>query len=520
MNITFRDFQLDTMIEAYKALERHQRALLVSPTGSGKTVMAAGLIAKFLDEERRVLFLAPRRELIHQTCDKLDASLGWAHGRDYGVIMAGVEGARDFLYLPLQVASKDTLTARARRGALPYPRADVVIVDEAHLSMAETWQKLLQHYADQGTQILGLTATPCRQGGKGLGGFWRGMVQAPSVQELINLGFLVPGTYYAPTLPDLAAVRTDYRRGDFNVDDLENVMNGNAILGDVVEHWLRLAGGRRTVVFACSVKHSIALTERFLDAGVRAEHVDGMFDSAERDGVFKRFRAGDTQVLVNCALATYGFDLPELDCVVLARPTKSLALHLQMLGRGLRPAEGKQDCLVLDHAGNVNRLGFAEDPQPWSLDPDDSVLDRKEREREKSAKEKADAKQITCGQCRHIFTGTRTCPKCGWEVPRRGEDIEHAEGELVRVSNEKALQDLREEYRMFLGYAMKRGMNPGWAYHVMKEKHKGFAPPYSWKQMGPIEPNEAVSKYVKYLSIKRQKGRSKYASSTQQRRRA
>lgn len=509
--IEFRDFQLDAMIATLDSVFECKRTLLVSPTGSGKTIMATGLAAKLLNDGHRVLFLAPRRELIHQTCDKIDAAMDWSHGRDYGVIMAGVEGATEFLYHPFQVASKDTVTTRVRNGRLPFPKASVVIVDEAHLSMAESWQKLLKHYSDQGAMIIGLTATPCRQGGKGLGDFWHDMVMAPSVPELIRLGFLVPGVYYAPTLPDLSGAKIDYRRGDFVVDDIADIMGGAAIMGDVVQHWIKHAGGRRTVVFACNVAHSIALADKFMDEGIRAEHVDGMFTADERDGVFKRFRSGETQVLVNCALATYGFDLPELDCVVLARPTKSLALHLQMMGRGLRTAPGKEDCLFLDHAGNVNRLGFAEDPQPWSLDPDDSVLTRKERERERSKKEKKEAKQITCGGCSLIFTGARKCPKCGWEVPRRGEMVEHADGELVRVSNQVQLQTIRDEYRMLLGHARATGKADGWAYYKLKDKHGGFEAPIAWKQMGGLPPDAAMQRYIKYLNIKHAKSRFNHA---------
>ena len=135
-------------------------------------------------------------------------------------------------------------------------------------------------------------------------------------------------------------------------------MNQPQLMGDVVEHWLRHAADRRTVVFGTSVDHAIALAAAFRAAGVPAEHVDANTPTEEREAVFGRFRAGETQVLTNCFLAAYGFDLPAIAAVVLARPTKSLMLYLQMLGRGLRIDDGKRDCLVLDHAGCVHRFGF------------------------------------------------------------------------------------------------------------------------------------------------------------------
>src|SRR5439155_16768034 len=185
--------------------------------------------------------------------------------------------------------------------------------------------------------------------------------------------------------------------GDYDEADLEMVMNRAPLLADVVQTWLAHAADRRTVVFATSIAHAVALAEAFRRVGVAAEHVDAGTPTEARKATFARFAAGETQVLTNCFLAAYGFDMPVLSCIVLARPTRSLMLYLQMLGRGLRIAPDKRDCLVLDHAGCVHRHGFAADPRAWTLTGRYALEPAPTRARpERTAKE--------CPECNAVWT--------------------------------------------------------------------------------------------------------------------
>ena len=227
-----------------------------------------------------------------------------------------------------------------------------MVVDEAHRARARTYEQILGAYPD--AVILGLTATPCRGDGRGLGNVFEVMVECPSVSELIDLDFLVPTKVYAPTKPDLKGVAT--RQGDYVARQLEDRMNTAELVGDIVTHWHRLAEGRQTVVFASGVQHSIHLRDEFRTSGVWAEHIDGKTPKEERDEILKRLSRKEIDLVTNCMVLTEGWDQPEVSCVVLARPTKHMGLYRQMVGRVLRPAEGKSDALVIEHAGGKVRL--------------------------------------------------------------------------------------------------------------------------------------------------------------------
>jgi superfamily II DNA or RNA helicase len=286
--------------------------------------------------------------------------------------------------------------------------------------------------------------------------------------------------------------------GDYHLGDLSERMG--ALVGNVVDTWLARAGGRRTVVFGVDISHSAALCREFVAKGIPTEHVDAGTPVGERRTVFGRFRSGATQVLTNCMLASYGFDLPELDCVVLARPTKSLVLFLQMLGRGLRPAPGKTDCLVLDHSGAVHRHGFADEDRYWTLDGHED-LSAAERQRSNSD---AAPKMVTCPECRCVFTERSDCPSCGYFFPAKARRVNTLEGELVQVGDRREREDVftqRRFYAQLLGIASERGWKPGAAAHRFKEKFGKF-PPWEWKNS--VEPQAAsleVARWVKSRCI-------------------
>lgn len=488
-----RPYQQRAVDRVFELIASGVRApLVVAPTGAGKTVLAAEIVRR---HEGRILFLAPRRELIHQTCRKLDDV-----GVGYGVLLAG--DRRVNLYSHVQVASVDTAIARlVRTQKLAMQPFELIIVDEAHVGITENRQRLLNLWPD--AKIVGLTATPCRSDGKALGQVYDELVEVASVAELTEQGYLVPGRYFSVSEPDLKRVRTT--AGDYNLGDLEKKMNQPKLVGDIIEHWMKHAGGRRTVVFATSIAHSAALAREFVMHGVSAEHIDANSPTNEREAVFGRFQSGETQVLTNCTLASIGFDLPELDCVVFARPTKSLGLYLQMLGRGLRPAPGKRDCLVLDHAGNVKRHGYATDERYWTLHGK-YAQDEAKLEREKKDREERDELDMECPECSMLWRGGRTCPGCGYTFPPKAKRLDVHEGSLVEMKAraEDSEQTRKGFYWQLVAYGEMRGWKHGASAFKYKERY-GDWPKREWydeyNRVGPIQPSMETVRWVKSRQI-------------------
>ena len=487
---TLRPYQVNALAQIDAAIAKGCKApLVVAPTGSGKTIIAGALIRREAEAGKRVLFLAPRRELIQQASRKLD-DVGVAHG----IILAGDKRAN--LYSSVQVASVDTL--RVRQHKLQMLEPHLVVVDEAHLYCTEIRQKLLGQW---NVPRIGLTATPARKDGRGLRLLFDSLIQVATVAELTEQGHLVPARYFSIAEPDLSRVSTvagDYHNGELAGEMLK-------LVADVPRTWLERAGGRRTVVFAVNVAHSVALADAFVALGVRAEHVDGGTPTPEREAIFRRFSCGETQILCNCMIASIGFDLPQLDCIQLARPTKSLALYLQMLGRGLRPSPGKTDCLVLDHSGAVHRLGFAEDERFWTLDGHADVARTKEQ------RERSEGKEIACPECSFIYTGGRTCPECGHYIAPKGRMIETIDGDLVEIGAHLKPEE-QDRLAFFLelrGFVAERGFKPGFAAHKFKEKFGGSFPPWAWNDLPPAMPSRATRGWLQSRRIAHAKAAEK-----------
>jgi DNA repair protein RadD len=286
--VSLRPYQSDIAAEFERHVERGDRSiLLVAPTGSGKTVIAAAIIAS---TTRRVLVVAHRREIVNQTSDKLTAR-GVAHG----IIQAGDEKKLRPM-AAVQIASIQTLHARAiRSSTMLMPLADLLIIDEAHHACAMTYQKVIEAYPD--AIVLGLTATPCRGDGRGLGGIFKCLIECPQVPDLIGQGYLVKSRVYAPVDPDLRGIRT--QAGDYVESQLAERMDRDKLVGDIVTHWHKYGERRRTVAFACSVGHSVHIRDEFVKAGVRAEHLDGTTPKDEREAILARLASGDTEVVSN-----------------------------------------------------------------------------------------------------------------------------------------------------------------------------------------------------------------------------
>lgn len=419
---------LDSLRLAYK---RARSVLLVMPCGAGKTTVfvEAARLAKV-----PVLILVHRKELIEQASARLSAS-----GIPHGIIKAGYKEDRS---QRIQLASVQTLARRAK------PPAGLVIIDEAHRCLADSWLALLDQYPQ--AWILGCTATPYRLDGRGLGRVFQEIVVGVTVRELIEQGLLVEPRVLAPPPPDLTGVRVI--GGDYAIEQLEERMG--RLTGDIVDHWKRHAAGRATVVSATTIAHSRAIVAAFQAAGVTAEHIDGDTAEADRAGALSRLARRETLVLSQCAILTEGWDLPALEVAILARPTASLCLHRQIVGRVMRVCDGKDGALVLDHAGNHLRHGLVTEEVTLSLS--DKV------------KRTAPAPLKTCPDCYCVcFAGAKQCPECGhvFEVKGR-EGVEVVDGELVEFKRPAML----DVYRAMIAQANKRGSRLGAARYRFKEK--------------------------------------------------
>jgi DNA repair protein RadD len=489
-----RDYQIEVIDRLRASIRQQRRVLLVAPTGSGKTIIASAIVHAADAKRSKVLFLAHRRELVRQAHEKL-----YDYGIDAGIIQAGFDLRPE---QPVQVASISTLWARAYRSSrMERPPADLVIIDEAHRCRARTYTEIVESYPN--AVILGLTATPCRGDGRGLGNAFDTMVECPPVQELIDLGFLVPTKVYAPSQPDLTGVAVAH--GDYVESQLAERINTNQLVGDIVTHWHRLAEGRKTVVFATGVAHSIHIRDEFRRSGVLAEHVDGDTPTEERDEILRRLSAGEIDLVCNCMVLTEGWDQPDVSCIALARPTKSMGLFRQMVGRVLRPAPGKDHALVLDHAGAVFQHGFVEEPVHWTLDEDR----RAENPKQKARNEYREPSLTTCLECSAIRTSGDPCSACGWRPQPKPQHIDVIDSDLAHVErNGKTTATPINEQRFYgqlLWIARERGYKSGWASHKFKEKFG------HWPRGNPLPelPDPAVRSWVRSRQIAYAKARGR-----------
>lgn len=500
-----RPFQHDVLNECRVAISQGYRSiLLVAPTGAGKTVMGASIIHQAEEKNNASLFTAHRRELVRQCADKL-----WKFGVEHGIIMAGVPMDQ---WKGVQIASIDTLRARYMNpkkeiNFMKLPKVAILMIDEAHRSYAPTYEKLIAFYKRQGTIIIGLTATPIRGDGKGLGNLYDYMVLAPSIQELIDEGYLVPIRYYAPTIPDLTGVRV--QRGDYVEGELHDIMDQREAVGDIVSNWMRICPERQTIVFASGVRHSMHIAEQFVANGIRAEHVDGTTELDVRQAILDRVYKGETQVITNCMVLTEGFDCPPLSCGVLARPTKNLGLFIQMGGRVLRPWDNKDDSIIIDHSGNLYEHGFLEDDHGWRLAVTEACAPLEERQKKLDEK-----KPITCTECAHVYTGQLPCPRCGHIPEKRGQYVETRHADLIEIrarKREEALKKAEKErpwtkeekqqwYSMFQYYAEEKGHKEGSIAHKYKEKFGVW--PRDMSRKNPIEPTPECKAFITHLNIK------------------
>lgn len=443
-------------------IQKNNSPLLVLPTGGGKTVVFSYIAAQTSSRGKRVLILVHRIELLRQTSKKLQEA-----GVYHGLINPKYTPN---LHAPVQVASVQTVVNRLTKIHAP----DLIIIDEAHHALAGTWKKILDAFPN--ARVLGVTATPCRGDGTGLGveagGVFDDLVMGPQISELIDMGFLVKPRIYAPKERlDLSAVRMI--RGDYDHKQLNDIVDKPTITGDAVQHYSRLCPGTPAVVFCVSVNHAQHVAEEFRRAGFRAYHADGTLDDDIRDRILSGLGNGTVDVVTSCDLISEGTDIPAIGCAILLRPTQSLGLYIQQVGRALRTADGKIQAIILDHVGNVLTHGLPDEERVWSLDGE-------KRTKRKKKEDEQNIRVLQCPSCFMVHEPGPVCTSCGhvYEV-KANEAPKQVDGELAEmteahreaikrsrvkeVSKAKTLEELER-------LAQERGYKSGWAKHVYNSR--------------------------------------------------
>lgn len=433
-----RPYQTELKNKLYAALETHRSVLVQSVTGSGKTVLFTSVIKDLVNQGKRGLLLVHRRELIRQAEHKI-----FKAGINYGHIMAGVD---THYSRPMQLASVQTLVRRN----MPQ-RIDFIIVDEAHHATANSYRSILNQYPE--AKVIGFTATPCRSDGSGFEDIFETLVTGPSVKFLIENGFLVaPKIYSVPLREDLSKLKKV--AGDYRSSDIEAIMDKDVINGDIVESYKKHAMGKKCIVFATTVKHSLHIVERYNEAGIPAVHIDGETPTEVRDAALRKFASGYYLILSNVGIATEGLDIPAIECVQLGRPTNSLALYLQMVGRGLRSANGKERCIILDHANNVFTHLAPQHDRQWTLT---GIKKNKRTKSEEPVLQAGDIIVKAKDETGKLFNLN--------EIPREITSIELVEIEYT-LDNERRDYLLRE-----LAIAKKRKIKPLFAFINLTKKY-------------------------------------------------
>ncbi len=485
---SLRDYQqeaIDRLRDSLRAGSR--RPMLQSPTGSGKTLVASTVVRMARDKGKRVIFCVPSLSLIDQTVEAFYKDGIW----DVGVVQSQHEMTN--WEKKIQVASVQTLMRRWPR----CPEADMVIVDEAHV-MFEHYGRWMTDPAWRKTPFIGLSATPWT---KGLGVLYDDLLILTTTQELIDQGYLSKFRVMAPSHPDLRGVRTV--AGDYQATELGAAMNTSPLVADVVETWLRHADGRPTLCFAVDRAHAKHLQKQFEAAGVTCGYQDMNTTPLERREIKDKFHAGEYKVVTNCDTLTVGVDW-DVRCISLVRPTKSKMKFVQIIGRGLRTADGKDDCLILDHSDNHIRLGFVTE----------IGQDRLNDGKGTPTGEKEVVLPKECPKCSYLRPPrVSLCPNCGFK-PERKEPAPNQKGELVelrpketpkRVKGDAVLLGTRlipkrDLYGELRAYGVERGRSSGWASNSFRELTGVW--PNAYRDAPQIMPSMEVRAWARSKDIR------------------
>lgn len=421
----------ESVRQAYR--DGYSRPCIVLPCGGGKSCITAEIARQATQKGNRVLYLIHRRELVEQIRQTF-----YKWGVDLS--LCRVEMVQ---------------TACRRLHKMPEPK--LIITDENHHCLAKSYRKIYETFPQ--AQCLGVTATPVRLNGGGLGDVNDKLVIGVSAKWLIEHEFLAPYDYYAPSVADLSGLHT--RRGEFVAEEAANALDKSAIYGDVIAYHRKLADGRKTICYCTSVKHSKQMAQRFNNAGIPAAHIDGATDKRERARMIESFRKNEIAVLCNVDLISEGFDVPDCSCAILLRPTQSLTLFIQQSMRCMRYQPGKR-AIIIDHVGNYSRFGLPDDDREWDLEP--------KKKKKKMVSDNMHVRQ--CPECYCTFKTASVCPNCGY-VFAKLELEEHPEAMLTQISGFKVDYRTPEDcksYAELKEYAATHGYKPGWAFYQAKAR--------------------------------------------------
>lgn len=437
------DYQQNLVDEArIKFAQGKKAVLIVSPAGSGKSVIIANIAKLATDKHNQIMFMVHRKELVEQitnTFNKVGVNLHYATIMTVGKIVH-------------------------RLNTLPKPT--LIITDETHHSLAKQYQKIYSFYKT--ALRLGFTATPWRLSGKGLHDIYDDMIEGPSVQQLIDDHHLAPENVYGFDSGNAKLLKRS-STGDFTKKSLKE-FDQSIIMGDIIENWLKYAKNRKTIIYCNSIEFSKKVVAEFNNNDITAMHVDSNTPKSNRENIMNDFRTGKITILSNVDLISEGFDVPDCSCVVLLRPTKSLVLYIQQAMRCMRYQPNKR-AVIIDQVANFKRFGLPEDPRKWTLD-----------DRQKYIK-KVEIK--TCPNCFAVFNPLKMkhgeCPYCGFQI---NEIIENSGGGRSELEVDKTIKlhlikqapilkkDINEldSYSELLDYAKAKGYKEGWAYYQAKNR--------------------------------------------------
>lgn len=438
MEIKLRDYQISAIQNTVEQLNSGKKVCCVAPCGAGKTVIAAQIIKDTVDKGGRVVFITHHRELIRQAANVFDK-----FNIPYGFVISDKNFKEDFT-APVQIASVRTLVNRLSLIDEP----DLLICDECHHILAKSYMETINYWKN--AKLLGFTATPERYGGKRLGDVFDVLIDKIQTKNLIEQGYLADFRYFSLSR-NLNLDKVKIVANDYDKSAISKIMNQNTIAGDIIDNYLLRANGKQTVCYCVNVEHSQELVKRFNAAGISAAHIDCKIGTAQRDAIIDAFMNKDFQVLCNVGLIGEGFDAPNMEAVILARPTRSLTLFIQQSTRGLRidPSNPEKVTIVLDHAQNFEYFGLPDEPHQWSLEPD-----AEEKPRSTSNKNKK------CPQCGCIVPyGIQFCPECDYAFPVRKPP---AETQLTLLEIKRTPDAISAQLQNLLSISQANGYKKSW----------------------------------------------------------
>lgn len=443
--IELRDYQSKFIDGVKKSLEKGESVCGVAPCGAGKTVMAAQLVKDIVSNGGSVIFMVHRKELLEQTAETFKKF-------DIPISIIAADSKTDYSQ-PVKLAMVQTLVNRVKY----IPAPDLIICDECHHILADSYMAILNEWDT--SKLLGLTATPERYGGVRLGETFTTMIETPSLGDLIEMGYLTKLKYYA-TANALYLDNIKIVSGDYKQDDLAKVMNTEKLVGDIVEHYIEKANDTQALCYCVNIEHSETICQRFNEAGINAVHIDHETPKPIREQYIRDFRNKDIKILCNVNLFGEGLDVPGVQTVIMARPTRSLTLYIQQSTRGLRldPDNPEKISIILDHARNIEEHGLPDSWYKWSL---------AENPKKDKAREVPPFKECpVCHTCSPI--ATKICPECDYEFPIEAEIPKESKEHLVEIPHSKVT--INERFNSYKQICQTKGYKPAWLkYQLVKD---------------------------------------------------